>query len=70
MASDKNDLGGAEEKSLLGLGDNPVSLYYSDKITEWDHTYIDPSIKTLIANNLPTKGPYTWNIKDLVPGVF
>ncbi len=69
-AKDRNDLGNEEERTIFGLRANPVSIYYSDKIGEWDHLLIPAEDKVLIAKDLPAKGPYAWRIKGLVPGVF
>jgi hypothetical protein len=69
-ATDKNNRGSAEERATLGIRDNPVALFYSDKIAEWDHSVIPLADKTLIAKNLPAAGTHTWQIQDLLVGVF
>jgi len=62
--TDQNDSGDADLKARLGLGATPVSIYYTDKIGDWDYSYINPQDKILIAQNIPNTGSYTWNIKD------
>lgn len=69
-AVDKNDKGSQFEKDLVGFTVNPVSIFYSDKIVEWDHSIIPPDLKSLIVKGLPAIGSYTWKITDLIPGVF
>ncbi|MFA4890605.1 MAG: Ig-like domain-containing protein [Candidatus Paceibacterota bacterium] len=69
QATDKNDLGNATEREQLGLGLTPVSIFYSDKIYEWNHSIIDALDKTLIAKDLSPKDSYLWNIpKELAEG--
>lgn len=69
QATDKNDLSSVTEKEQLGLGLAPVSIFYSDKIYEWNHFIIDALDKTLIAKDLSPKGSYIWNIpKELAEG--
>ncbi|MES2006646.1 MAG: Ig-like domain-containing protein [Patescibacteria group bacterium] len=69
-ATDENDRGTAEERSKLGLIEKPVSIYYSDKIAEWDHSIIPESDKVLIVKGLSAKGSYTWDTSALKPGVY
>lgn len=69
QATDKNDLGSNKEKTELGLGLTPASIFYSDKIYEWNHTIIDEFDKVLIAKGLPASGQYIWSIpKELADG--
>ena len=69
QATDKNDSGGVAEKEQLGLGLTPVSIFYSDKIYEWNHSLIDALDKTLIAKDLAPQGSYAWDIpKELAEG--
>ena len=63
-ATDKNDNGEYDERFKFGLGKNPVSLSYTDKIAEWDRSFVAPGDKVLIADKLPTSGPYSWDVKD------
>jgi len=65
-ATDKND--DTYEKSTYGLGLNPVSIFYSDKISEWYDSFINESDETKIADNQPAVGRYKWSVKDLTPG--
>lgn len=65
---DNNDNG--NEKSSQGLIDNPVSIFYSDKITNWYDNFLGSSNKIEIAKNQPKEGKYKWNVKDLIPGVL
>jgi hypothetical protein len=68
-ASDQNDLGATEPDSRpFGLSLTPVSLFFSDKILDWDHTLIDKEDKTFIVDKLPSSGSYDWHIKGLSPG--
>ncbi len=69
-AADKNDLGNADERELLGLRSNPVVLYFTDKIAEWEHTIVETEDKTLIAENQPAAQSYQWHITNLIPGVL
>lgn len=70
-ARDENDLGGLREKLEYGLGSKPVSLFYSDKISEWyPGIIIEESSKNLIEKGLPAINKYKWSIKDLLPGVL
>lgn len=68
--TDKNDSGSETEKNTKGLNVNPVSIFYSDKISEWYNQIIELSNKTLIKADLPAIGTYKWSVKDLVPGTF
>ncbi len=68
QATDRNDQGTAEEKTELGIGTAPVSLFYSHLIDSWDFTIIDPSEKTLIAKNLPAAGSYIWKTSGVPEG--
>ena len=65
-ATDKND--DTFEKSTYGLGLNPVSIFYSDKIAEWYDSFVNESDEIKIADNQPAVGKYKWSVKDLVPG--
>jgi hypothetical protein len=70
-ATDQNDLGEIDEKTNKGLGDNPVSIFYTDKSFDWNINYsplVNPDYKNLIIKDLPADGQYNWPIKDLVPG--
>ncbi|MEQ1678806.1 MAG: hypothetical protein ABL876_19070, partial [Chitinophagaceae bacterium] len=49
---------------------DPVSLYYSDKIDDWERSIARAEDKTLIAKDQPSKGSFTWSITDLIPGVL
>ena len=68
-ATDQNDIDPPEIKAQLGLGTTPVSIYYSDKIDSWDHSYVLAEDKILIANRLAATGTYAWDISQLTPGV-
>ncbi len=70
VATDKNDKGNLIERERLGLLATPVTLYYSDKISDWDHTITPLEDKVLIAKDQPAAGSYTWKIDGLLPGVF
>jgi len=68
-ATDQNDLDTPQVKAALGLGDHPVSIYYSDKISTWSHEFISPEDKVLIASSLSATGTYVWDASALMPGV-
>ena len=70
VATDKNDRGSEDEHQNLGLISMPVSIYFSDTISEWDHSLIDSSDKTFVVKNLSATGTYAWSIQDLKPGVL
>ena len=69
-ATDKNDETGGITKKELGLLELPVSIFYSDKIAEWDHTLTKDEDKVFIAKDLPAIGSFLWKIKELVEGKF
>lgn len=70
-AADRNDQGTENEIERYGLAKDPVSLYYSDKVAEWDgSSSVAPADKTLIAAGQPAEASYAWSIADLVPGIF
>lgn len=71
-ATDLNDQGKENEKTLYGLTKTPVTLYYSDKIAEWDSSsaLVIPADKALIAGDQSAEASYSWKITDLIPGVF
>lgn len=69
--TDENDTGKPEEKINYGLGDSPVSIYYTDKTFDWNadlRTPINPDYKNLIVKDLKVEGQYEWSVKDLIPG--
>ncbi len=70
IATDKNDRGGDEERTRLGFIPNPVSIFYSDTISEWDHAIVDPEDKILLLKNQPAVGTTTFSTEVLVPGVL
>ena len=65
-ATDPNDTGVSAEKELSGLGQNPVSIFYSEKSIEW--TILHPQGKISVVKNQPALGTYVWSTKDLIPG--
>jgi hypothetical protein len=67
---DPNDENDSSEKDEYGLGPNPVSLYYSDKIGEWYSSPVSPSLKQSIVSGITPSGTYVWKSKGLVPGVL
>ena len=67
---DRDDTGNDVEKLQGGMANNPVSLFYSDKVDAQNYTFVDPLFKFSIASDLPAIGEYVWSIKDLVPGVI
>lgn len=70
-ATDLNDQEQKNERERYGLAKDPVSLYYSDKVAEWDgSSSVAPADKTLIAAGQPAEASYAWNIINLVPGIF
>jgi hypothetical protein len=69
-ATDKNDKGGPEERAQLGMSDKPVSIYYTDKVADWDHSIVPAADKILIVKDQPASGSYTWDAKDLKPGHY
>ncbi|MEK7558290.1 MAG: carboxypeptidase-like regulatory domain-containing protein, partial [Patescibacteria group bacterium] len=69
-ATDKNDETGGVLKKEFGLIPLPVSIFYSDKIAEWDHTITKDEDKVFIVKDLPAIGSYVWRIKDLIPGAL
>ena len=66
--TDQNDTDNS--KSYNGLPDNPTSIFYSDKITNWYDNFSESTNKTVIAKEQPKEGKYKWSVKDLVPGVL
>lgn len=68
--TDQNDLGNTDEVASNGLISKPVSIYYTDKIFDWnpDAGLINSDYKKLIAKDLPATGQYDWSTKDLIPG--
>lgn len=69
-ASDQNDNGYDIEKTMGGLVDKPVSLFYSDKIPTWNFSIVDPIYKNSIASQLTSEASFDWDIEGLVPGVL
>ncbi len=68
--TDQNDLGSTDEKTSKGLGDKPVSIFYTDKSFDWNigSVLVNPDYKNLIVKDLPAIGQYNWSIKNLIPG--
>jgi hypothetical protein len=60
----------ATSKNDGGLGINPVSIFYSDKISDWYNQTISSDDKTLIAKDQSASSTYIWLAKDLTPGVL
>ncbi len=69
-ATDQNNIGSDVEKEGMGFRAKPVSLFYSDKISEWYNVLLYDRDKILIAKDLSAIGQYKWSVKDLVPGVL
>ncbi len=69
--TDKNDVDEIEEKTNYGLGNKPVSIFYTDKSFNWSEDtpiLISSDYKNLIVKDLASTSKYEWNVKDLVPG--
>lgn len=69
-SSDQNDTLTAASKDSFGLGEGPVSLYFTDKFTreyELDNTDND---KVLIKKELPPVGSYDWDSTNLIEQKF
>lgn len=69
-AIDKNDAMVGSAQKEFGLIELPVSIFYSDKIGEWDYSLIASENKILIEKNLPAFGTYLWKWKNLLEGKF
>lgn len=70
-ATDRNDGGAPKEKELYGLAQDPVTLFYSDALAEWDSgRSIGRADKMLIATSQPAEASYAWDASALVPGIF
>jgi hypothetical protein len=69
-ATDINDTGSDYEKNSAGLSEKAVSLFYSDKIADWDYSVVDKLFKTFIIDGLSPVGSYNWSTTNLIPGVF
>jgi len=67
-AVDPNDVGQPYFKQNAGLGPNPVSLFYSDKLGDNMYTMVDPGLKSPIAAGLTASSSYLWTTTGLVPG--
>ena len=67
-ATDANDNDGT--KSRYGLTDNPVSIFYTDKVAEWNGFVIPNENKTLIKKDLPAIGSYVWDLEGFSEGKF
>ncbi|MFZ2886417.1 MAG: hypothetical protein WA021_01210, partial [Minisyncoccia bacterium] len=65
---DANDFESSELDRKMGLGEKPVSLYYSQTLDEWDGALIPARDKVLITRGLPANGTYTWDTSKLTPG--
>lgn len=71
IATDKNDIGTDEEKIDQGLGEKPVSIYYSDNNFEWypdANMFVNPNYKKLIVKDLPGTSQYKWSTENLIEG--
>lgn len=66
--TDGNDNG--NERNTLGLKDNPVSIFYSDKINNWYENFLGSDNKIEIAKDQPKEGKYEWSVKDLIPNIL
>ena len=63
-ATDESDLG-------YGLGTNPVSIFYSNKSSDWvGNILVNRSDLFSIVKNLPAIGDYSWVTKNFATGVL
>jgi len=67
-ATDQND--SDNTKSYNGLKDNPVSIFFSDKIANLYDNFLGSTNKTAITKDQPAEGSYKWSVKNLIPGVL
>lgn len=67
--TDQND-NDSNTKEQFGLGEKPVSIFYTDKFTRWsDINFKDNSIFS-IAKDLQAVGTYVWDASNLVEQKF
>lgn len=69
-SSDQNDTLTAASKDSFGLGENPVSLYFTDKFTREYELDNSDNDKVLIKKDLPPIGNYDWNSTNLIEQKF
>lgn len=61
---------GYEDDPNAQVNLKPVSLFYSDRLTNLYGGLISQEYKIPIAKDLPAVGQYKWSIKDLIPGAL
>lgn len=69
-ATDQNDTISVSSRDLFGLGDYPVSLYFTDKFTRMYELDDSSNDRTLIKNGLPPVGTYDWEANTLLEQKF
>lgn len=69
-AFDYNDFYSGESKARYGLGDNAVSLFYTDKFTRGYELDYSDSNKILIGSGLKNEDNYLWDAKNLLEQKF